>query len=195
MGQSPTVMKKLAWRAKWRRRWEKWKRVCIVTVIVVVGIPCGLGFSPLGPNLYRKHLIDPIKIDPVSGELSPLAAERLYTLGRFLSVTVRENDGIECYKELERWYYGIDLQAEFEKDWDKEIEPPPLDEDDENYGVMYWVGMAIYRHGEIMNLRRKKQRMRFFMQRFLRDFKDRADTDTENVRNAEILIMRYDRGA
>ena len=77
MGTS-LAMDRVASRAKWRKRWEKWKTITIVAVVMGIAVPCFLlFFDPSNGVLTSQNLLgsQDVFLYCESGESSSLEEE------------------------------------------------------------------------------------------------------------------------
>ncbi len=164
--QSTSVMARLAWRSKWLRRWQAWKTFIIGTVVVVVGIPIFVAFTPWGPEQIHKYIRQQ---NPEDQTVQPWATEWLYKLGYFYGLTMREDKALEVYNELEEWY------------------------DDANRGIPAgdrWVGCAIYQQAQILDLAQRRRvaasdKYKRYLTEFASEFNPDCDSNPEYDRIAQ----------
>jgi len=169
-----SVMARLAWRAKWRNRFTKWKTVIFLAVIFVIAVPTTFAFVPAGPKAVFDYIE---RENPQDKPIQPWATEWMYKLGFFYSITMREDDAIRCYEKLEEWY-------------NLERNPMEIPRGD------YFIGCAVFRHAEVMDLSKQRKQIgfeiyQFYLEEFstLKNPQLQSEPDFDN--RAQLAIQRY----
>jgi hypothetical protein len=185
MGEK-SVLSTLAWRAKWRKRWQKWKKIVLLTIILVIGVPIVLAMSPWGPGKVYDY-IEAHKINPVTGKIDPWAAEWMYKLGNFYDFTLKPEKQEECYITLERWYTGVSLKSwAAEQNDPQQIKPIPMDPE-----TVYWVSMAVYQHAEYLWLKRRRGHAHKLYCYYRDAFIPLKESDPDINQKVEFKIAQY----
>jgi hypothetical protein len=172
--ESTSVMSKLAWRAKWRRRLQQWKTVIFIALLLVVGVPTAAILTPYGPQYVRDYIL---KENPTDQAVKPWATKWMYRIGYLYDVTMRSDEAMDCYQTLADWYF---------KEKAMEIEPGDK-----------WVGYALFRNAQILQLVKLKkmqavQWYRDYMDNFSQDTNPDYDSDPMFDQVAKGQIAVYD---
>lgn len=102
MAQQSTVMDRLAWRAKWRKRFKKYKTLIVVVLLLGIGVPSFLAFTPYGPRKVREYIESR---NPIDQPVTPWGTKWMYYLGRFYGMTMRKREAEDVYETLlYDWY-------------------------------------------------------------------------------------------
>lgn len=178
-GSRTEIGARLAWRAKWRRRIQKYKTLIVLLLLIVILVPSFLAFTPWFPQkIYNS--IDKNKIDPITGKLRGKAIRDMYYLGMFYASTMREDEAIKCYKTIERWYYGYDMESWVSNAPLNEIDPLEFPDDHVKY-----VSYALFKHAESLRLHGHGQWAMIMYNYYLDDFSHREDSDPKMNMDAE----------
>lgn len=159
-GDAPTtsIMSKLAWRAKWRNRWKKWKTVIFLMAILAVVLFIVLLFALPG-HIY--DYIDENKFGETKGTanevVQPWAAENWYKLTRLLEISMREKEAMARYKTMEKWHYGYDLKAWCLRGYKRPRRKQRIPKLKIHKDARFWVGYAIFRRIQYLRTKSKKE--------------------------------------
>ncbi len=194
MSQSSAIMDKLAWRAKWRKRWHKWKTIIVATLLLLILVPSFLCFTPWAPRKVYEGILA-TKIDPKTKKLRPESVESLYKMGMFYSITMREDEARECWDKLTEWYYGYSIsrwasdslrKKEYRNRKKNRLKFPKKS--------ICWVGYAMYRLGESRNLHKHKQQAKKIYEKYLKDFNRKPGEDKQFTTRVQIFLQMYGAG-
>lgn len=183
-------MDKLAWRAKWRKRWHRWKTVLFVLVVLIIFVPSFLAFTPWAPDMVCEW-IEKNRTDPITQQVKPVAAERMYNLAMFYYFTMREDKAMETWDKLTQWYYGYSMRrwaarqltrAERSR---RTIKKNKLafDPDAERY-----VGFAVFRMGEYLKLKKHRDHAARLLRHYLDEWADKKGADPKFNQQASTII-------
>lgn len=182
---STQIMDKLAWRAKWRRRWSEWRNMFVGGFLLLFVATVALVFTPWLPNkIYTETKRD--LIDPMTDELRPEAVERMYNLGMFYQITMRGDEAMICYRDIAGWFFGFDPFLRFNKaeqpeDIEKLSFPP---------GTEKYAARAMENMYEFYRLKRKELLARFIGKLYMDTFYDEPYVDQKALMNMETYVNR-----
>ncbi len=172
---STSIMSRLAWRAKWRNRWRKWRTWIIGSTVVLVIFVVISAFAPWGPRWVENRIKQQ---NPVTQPIQPGATESLFKLGRFYQITMRDEEAAEIYTfMLSEWYYN----PEHRRAMGIETGEP-------------WVGKALFFLAEIERRRLHKERAYKYFEQYLRDFGRHPDSDPTLNRQAQTAVATFRQG-
>lgn len=184
-----TALERLAFRAKWRRRWQTYKKWILLSfLLVVIGI---LVLMAQAPRVY-DWIIEEVKKRPENEPLPSWAPEYMYKLGYFLEITLREEEAKKCYRTLLDWYYdgeklgiqdGIPLTKEFI------IFPDEFDNVAIEEGCP-WVGYAVFRLAELL-FKNRKQQAHYMRLLYLHDWCETEGSDPAFDQRCKTLEALY----
>jgi hypothetical protein len=155
-------------------RWEQTKKAFVIGVVILLIVVPLLALSPVGPNLVKDHIDEQ---NPPDQPVKPWATERMYKLGRFYSLTLRDGKAKDVYHELIFQWYA------------KELEEREIDRKDP------WVGMALYHYATILwNTRHKQDGAKYYVL-FTKRWEDVPGVDPMLIDLARKRVMssRYSR--
>lgn len=172
---------RMAKRSK-RQRWikENKKRItyCVLGFILLVFLAI---FTPFGPDFYYNNIQMRKMESPTN--IAPGTLKDLYSLAMFYQYTFRTKQALEVYNEMAGYYYVFKL-TEYANNpdmaWEKRrtalnavksggSKGPPFTINDID---MPYVGLAIFRAGEIMQGDQPKQFVyRIYKDLYLEEFK------------------------
>lgn len=175
-----------------RQRWikENKKRITIGILVFIVIAFLAI-FTPWGPEFYYNE-VQARKMES-KDVVSPGAIRDLYSLATFYHYSFREKNALDIYNEIGIAYFGFKitdygLSPENAKEKRRQAELnkkkgvsgiPPFKIDDSD---LPYVGLAIFRTGEIMQKDRPKQFIyrvyqELYLDEFLEEHPDAADAD------------------
>jgi len=195
MAQS-SIMDRLAWRAKWRKRWQQWKSAIVIVVLIIILVPSALAFTPWAPQKVFAW-IDENKMLPGSQELDPVFVSRLYALGMFYGSTMREPEATHCWAKICEWMYGYDIKRWAAETMTKEDKTTRLQKEKRRkFGATArpYVGYSLYRLGEHLDRRKHKGQAKRIYERYLEEFKGTPDEEPGFTQNAETFLRLYSTG-
>lgn len=149
-------MSKRAKRARWWK--ENKKRVTIASLGFLALVFLGL-FTPWGPDYYYGGIQNRLMESPT--RMAPNTIKDLYKLGVFYNFTLREDQAMEMYNEIAKYYYAftfteysVDPESALERRYEaerrikrQEAKGPPFEVPQNE---IKYVALAIWRAGEIL---------------------------------------------
>lgn len=194
---------RMAARARRQRWWKANKRRVLylflgATLIALLGL-----LTPWGPDYYRGKLEGDKFASP--GYVNPGYIEGLYKLGVFYQYTMRNKQAMECFEEINYLFFGFRIvefaqspSTALEKRRQAEIavsrgqsSGPPFRVDE---GEIRFVGMAIWRAGEIMRKQFPSQFIaRVFDDLYLQEFlaNNEGKDDPEVTQMVKTWVNRF----
>lgn len=179
-----------------RQRWIKENKKRILYAVLAFILLLFLAFfTPWGPEYYYTDIQMNKMENPRT--VTPGTLGRLYKLGFFYQVTFRDDAALEVYNEIGTLFFGFKLSDYANRPEDSlekqrvalnnkkkglSVGPPfVVAEEDVRY-----VGLAIYRTGEILQKRGSKQFILrlyddLYFKMFKEDHPDAGDPDAERV--------------
>ncbi|MBN2712276.1 MAG: hypothetical protein JXR97_07540 [Planctomycetes bacterium] len=183
MADKTSIMNKLAWRAKWRKRIQKWKSFLFISVVLLILVPSALIFTPWFPHKIFEA-IDNNKADPITGVLKPSAVRDMYRLGLFYGITMRANpEGNDCFLEIIRWQRGINLRKAWMNEPQEPIEPYVFPEEVDEY-----VGFALIEYARYCRLHQHEYMATELYKLYLQDYANVEGADPKHAAEAELYI-------
>lgn len=198
------LMDKLARRAKWRKRWQKWKTVIVAVTLLVVLVPSFLAFTPWAPQWYHDKVMEELldaeakQKDPKTKKVSPEAFKQLYDLAMFYSYTLRSDDAVAGWDELAKMRYGYSLvKWVFSDGQDKGKKAERLASKMElNAECDAYAGYAVARLAEYYDMKKHKGfALRLYEELYMKDFKGKPGEDPTLTEHGEIFIRNYHSGS
>lgn len=141
-------------------RWEQFKKYALITFIFLFIATPIVAVTPWGPAQVRAYIE---KHNPPGRPVEPWATEWMYKLGRFYSMTLRDDDAAETYRTLFKWYF-------------KKERGIPKDD--------VHVGLSLYHYSIILFDTGHKQKGTQKLEQFLARWGDDPDMDPIVVRTA-----------
>lgn len=194
---------RMASRAKRQRWWKQNKKrvLYIVLSAILLGILAFL--TPWGPDYYRGQLENNKFESP--GRLAPGYIKGMYNLGTFYVYTMRNTEAMACFNEISNLCFAFRI-VDFAQNSESALEkrdiamlavrrgekpgPPFKVEDDE----LKYVGMAIWRGGEIMRKQYPSQFIfRIFNDLYLVEFLENNEgkDDPETTKLVTTWVNRF----
>jgi len=195
MAQS-SVMDKLAWRAKWRRRWHQWKTIIFIIAVLIVVVPLFTAFTPWAPQMVRDA-IEQERLDSSGESILPAYAERLFKMGMFYSITLRDDEALRCWDDLCTAYTGYNIRrwaADVMNKSDRSRKEQKERKKKFSPEAACWVGYSLYEMGQYLDRKKHKQQAKKIYEFYLEEFKGKPYEDLKATQNAEIFLLRYGAG-
>ncbi len=179
MSDKSSIMAKLAWRAKWRRRWAKWKKTILILAMLAIITPSFLAFTPWLPQKMLDS-IESSKINEITGELNPSAIERMYQMAWFYRITMREKEAEKCYLRVIYWWYGYDMKKWLRMEDQESVVPYGFPE-----GYTKYVGFCIAELAENYRLHRHPMWASALYQLYLDEWSTQPGADPKHILKAQ----------
>lgn len=98
---------RLAKKSRRKFLWKKYRKTILQLCIVFILVVAGAILTPIGPN----YVWDRIQNDLMEGQqqIKAKAVKDTYWLARMYGMTMREDNAMERYDDIIRWYYGFSI--------------------------------------------------------------------------------------